>query len=117
MTEPASAYFTTAAITATAATTALLPGIDGDALVGALAGGTLYVTSTRDLPTLRRAVYLLVSTAAGYFAAPELMQLLPLKSKGLAGFLGGAVVVTFAIQAIERVKTLDLSSLFTKRGA
>jgi len=116
VTEPASAYLTAAAITA-AATTALLPGIDGDALVGALAGGTLYVTSARDLPPLRRAVYLLVSTAAGYFGAPELRGLLPLQSNGLAGFLGGAVAVTVATQAIERVKTLDLSSLFTKRGA
>lgn len=117
MTEPASAFLTSAAITATAATTALLPGIDGDALVGALAGGTLYVTSARDLPPLRRAVYLLVSTAAGYFAAPEVLNLLPLQSKGLAGFLGGAVAVTVAMQVIERAKALDVSSLFTKRGA
>jgi hypothetical protein len=117
MAEPASATLTTAAVTATAATTALIPGIDGDALVGAIAGGMLYVTSTRDLPPLSRAVYLLVSTAAGYFAAPELLQVLPLKSVGLAAFFGGAVVVTVAIQAIERVKTLDFSTLFTKRGA
>lgn len=117
MTEPASAYLTTAAITATAATTAMLPGIDGDALVGALAGGTLYVTSARDLPPWQRAVYLLVSTTAGYFGAPELRALLPLQSSGLAGFLGGAVAVTFAIQAIERIKAFDFSSLFIKRGA
>lgn len=117
MTEPASATLTTAAITATAATTALLPGIDADALMGALAGGTLFVTSARDLAPLRRLAYLLVSTVAGYFAAPELLQLLPLHSEGLAAFLGGAVAVTAATQIMERVKAFDLSSLFTKRGA
>jgi hypothetical protein len=116
MTEPASTYLTTAAVTATA-TTALLPGIDGDALVGALAGGTLFVTSARDLPALRRITYLLVSAVAGYFSAPELLQLLPLHSKGLAAFLGGAVAVTAATQAIERVKALDLVSFLPKRGA
>jgi len=116
MTEPASATLTTAAITATAATTALLPGIDGDALVGAIAGGTLYVTSARDLPPLRRAVYLLVSTATGYLGAPELMQLLPLRSSGVSAFLAGAGAITVATQFIERIKTFDMSSLFPKRG-
>lgn len=118
MTEPASATLTaSAALAATAATTAMLPGIDGNALVGAIAGGALFVTSARDLPLWRRAVYLLISVAAGYLGAPELMQVLPLHSSGVSAFLAGAVAITVATQIIERVKTFDVSSLFTKRGA
>lgn len=118
MTEPASATLatSTAIATATAATT-LLPGIDGNALVGAIAGGALFVTSAHDLPLWRRAVYLVVSVSAGYLAAPDIQPHAPMLSTGVCAFLAGALVVTLATQAIERAKTFDLSSIFTKRGA
>jgi Putative phage holin len=117
MTDLASATMATAGIaTATAATT-LLPGIDGDALIGALAGGALFVTSARDLSLPSRAAYLLISVSVGYLAAPEVMTFLSLKGTGVAGFLAGACAVTVATQAIERIKSLDFSSIFPKRGA
>jgi hypothetical protein len=115
MSEPATATLTTSAVLGTAAaTTALLPGIDGNALVGAVAGAALFVTSARDLPLLRRVIYLVISTAIGYLAAPELLAHLPLHSPAVAAFLAGALVVTLTMQLIERAKTLDLSILFRK---
>jgi hypothetical protein len=117
MTEPASATLAVAATLATAtAATTLIPGIDGNALVGAIAGGALFVTSARDLPLARRLAYLIVSAGAGYVSAPEVMQHVAIHSSGVAAFLAGATAVTVTTQVTERIKTLDLSTLF-KRGA
>ncbi len=115
MSEPALATLATSAALGTAtATTALMPGIDGNALVGAVAGAALFVTSSRDLPLIRRVIYLVISTVVGYLAAPEVLAHLPLQSTALAAFLAGALVVTLTMQLIERAKTFDLSTLFRK---
>lgn len=115
MSEPTIATIATSAALGTAtATTALLPGIDGNALVGAVAGAALFVTSSRDLPLVRRVVYLVISTVVGYLAAPEVLAHVPLQSTAIAAFLAGALVVTFTVQLIERAKAFDLSTLIKK---
>lgn len=123
MTEPASAALIALASTAiaTAATAgSFIPGVDANALVGAIAGGALFVTSARDLPIYRRVIYLLISAGAGYIGAPELIQHVPLKSTGVAAFLCGALAVNVTTLLIERVKTFDfnalLSNLFNRGG-
>lgn len=108
---------TTTAVAGAAAATALIPGIDGNALVGALAGGALFVTMAKDLPLWRRAVYLGVSAGGGYVAAPDVLAHLPLQSIGLAAFLGGATIITLATQVIERAKNFDFSPFSPKSGA
>jgi Putative phage holin len=123
MTEPASAALI--ALTSTALATAAtagsyVPGVDANALVGAIAGGALFVTSARDLPITRRVIYLLISSGVGYMGAPELIQHVPLKSTGIAAFLCGALAVNITTLLIERVKTFDFGSLlsnFFNRGA
>lgn len=115
MSEPTVTTLATAAALGTAtATTALLPGIDGNALVGAVAGAALFVTSARDLPLVRRVLYLVISTVVGYLGAPEVLAHLPLHSPAIAAFLAGALVVTLTVQLIERAKALDLSTLLRK---
>jgi hypothetical protein len=115
MSEPAiTTLATSAALGTPTATTALLPGIDGNALVGAVAGAALFVTSSRDLPLLRRVIYLVISSVVGYLAAPEVLTHFPLHSTAVAAFLAGALVVTLTIPLIERAKTIDLSTLFRK---
>ena len=115
MSEPTLATLTTSAALGTAtATTALLPGVDGNALVGAVAGAALFVTSSRDLPLVRRVIYLVISTVIGYLAAPEVLAHLPLTSTAIAAFLAGALVVTLTVQLIERAKAFDLAILFRK---
>jgi len=117
MTEPATASLAIAAAAATAtAATALVPGVDANALVGAIAGGALFVTSAKDQSVGMRLAYLVISAGAGYVAAPELIQRLPLHSTGVAAFLAGALAITVTTQVIERVKTFDFTSLL-KRGA
>ena len=115
MSEPAIATVaTTTALGTATATTALLPGVDGNALVGAVAGAALFVTSSRDLPLVRRVIYLVISTVVGYLAAPDLLAHLPLQSTAVAAFLAGALVVTLTTQLIERAKSFDFSTVFRK---
>jgi len=115
MSEPTVTTLATATALGTAtATTTLLPGIDGNALVGAVAGAALFVTSARDLPLARRVLYLVISTVVGYLAAPEVLAHLPLHSPAIAAFLAGALVVTLTVQLIERAKAFDLSTLLRK---
>ncbi|KAF1719810.1 putative holin [Pseudoxanthomonas wuyuanensis] len=93
---------------------ALLPGIDGDALVGAFAGGTLFVVSAPSLGIWLRVIYLLVSVIAGYLATPDLLRFVPLKSSGLAAFFASAAIITITLAVIEKCKSLDFS--WIRRG-
>ena len=114
MTEPTSAS-SLPLIAAGVGLAAILPGIDGNALLGAFAGGTLFVVSATKLPLWHRFVYLVVSVIAGYMGAPDLMAALPfIKSSGLSAFLVAAVAVTVMLSVIEKARKLDFS--FIRRG-
>lgn len=93
---------------------ALLPGIDGNALIGAFAGATLFVVSAKSLPLWQRAVYLFVSVVAGYLAAPDIVRSLPVFSTGVAAFVASAVGITVTLALIEKSRSLDLGWL--RRG-
>ncbi|WP_369969854.1 putative holin [Stenotrophomonas rhizophila] len=89
----------------------LLPGIDGDALIGAFAGATLFVVSAKDLPIWKRLVYLAISVVAGYLGGTEVMQRFGVVSGGLAAFICAAVIVTLTLSMIERSRTADVTRL------
>ena len=116
MTEPATTSIALAAVATTTAASALVPGLDANALVGAIAGGALFVTSSRDLSLITRLAYLFISAGAGYVAAPELIQRLPITSTGVAAFLAASLAITVTTQVIERAKAFDFTSIL-KRGA
>lgn len=115
MTEPATASLASV-VAATATATVAFPGIDGNALIGALAGGALFVTSAQELSQTKRWLFLAVSVAAGYYGAPEVVQRQIVASTGAAGFLVGALAVTGMRVVIDRLGSIDFLSLF-KRGA
>ncbi|MBA0289224.1 hypothetical protein D7Y39_05170 [Stenotrophomonas maltophilia] len=101
MTEPTS--LTGAAAIATGlGLAALLPGIDGDALIGAFAGGTLFVVSAKDFSLWKRSVYLIVSVIAGYYGADDVSRWVPLRSTGMAAFICAACSITVTLALIER---------------
>ncbi|GGY12671.1 hypothetical protein GJV26_00070 [Massilia dura] len=94
----------------------ILPGVDGNALIGAFAGATLLVVSSKDLTLATRLAYLVISMIAGYQAAPDVVAWLPIRSTGMAAFFAAACAIAIALQLIERVKTADLLSFFRKKG-
>lgn len=92
----------------------LFPGIDGNALIGAFAGAALLVVSSKDLTLGKRFVYMVISMIAGYLAAPDVVNLSPIRSTGVAAFFAAALAIVLTLQLIERMKTFDLLSLFKK---
>lgn len=113
MTEPTS-LSGAIALTAGVGLAALWPGIDGDALVGAFAGATLFVVSAKSLPTWQRVVYLLISVVAGYQSGLEIVRWIPIRSTGVTAFVASAVVITITLAAIEKSRSFDWSWL--RRG-
>lgn len=114
MAEPASTGVVAAAA-AGVTLAGLLPGIDGNALVGAFAGASLFVVSRKEGGPASRLVYWAISFVIGYFAAPDVVALTPIKESAIAAFGAAALVVTAALTAIEKIKTLDFS-MFRKGG-
>lgn len=95
---------------------ALLPGIDGDALLGAFAGATLFVVSAQSLSVWRRIVYLLISVIAGYLAANDVLAWFPLKSSGVAAFMASAIAVTVMLAVIKQCEQIDFKRLLGRKG-
>lgn len=106
MTEPASATSMTLAATGVSIA-AMMPNMDGNALIGAFAGATLFAVSAHSRPLLERLLYLMVSLIGGYLASGELVGW-GMRSSGLAAFFSSAVIVTLTLAAIERAKAVDI---------
>lgn len=101
MTEPTSTG-SLIALATSVGLASLLPGMDGDALIGAFAGATLFVVSAKNLPLWKRLVYLAVSVVGGYLGCHEVMRLFQLESAGIAAFLTAACCITVTLWLIER---------------
>lgn len=99
------------ATTTTVGAAALFPGVDGNAMIGAFAGATLFVVSARELRLLVRVLYLLISQAMGYIAAPEIVNHTFINETGVAGFIGGLLCITIALLLLEQVKNTTLFKL------
>lgn len=93
---------------------ALLPGMDGNAIVGAFAGAALMALHARDVSMGSRLAYLGISWVMGYLAAPLVMRQTPIQESGVAAFLAAALVIAITVQLIERVKTIDIAALFAR---
>lgn len=96
--------------------TSLLPGIDGNAIVGAFAGAALVAVHSRELAMSSRLVYLLISWIIGYLAAPEVAHRMGMQQTGVAAFLGAALAIAVTVQLLERIKTIDLTSWLRRGG-
>jgi hypothetical protein len=107
---------TAAALSVAIGLSSLVPGIDGNALIGAFTGAALVVVTSKDLGIIKRIAYMLISLVMGYLAAPEIVNATPIRSTGVAAFFAAALVITVTLQLIERVKTVDLFAFFRKGG-
>lgn len=114
MMEPTSSAVSAGVAMGAVAVTSLLPGVNGDALIGAFAGAVVFALHARDISVAKRLIYMLVSFIIGYLAAPEVMRLSGVQSFTIAAFAASALVVTAALAGIEKIKSFDFSSLWKK---
>lgn len=105
---------TVASIGLSVSLASLLPAVDGNALIGAFAGATLFVMSARELPALTRAVYMIISLVMGYLTAPEVTEQTFIKQSAVAGFLSGLLCVTIALMLIKRVRNSKLNDILKR---
>lgn len=87
---------------------AFLPGVDLNAVIGAMAGALFFVAWARDLSSWARISYLITSWIGGYFAAVEVVARSVTSYSGLPALLSAAVIVTVMISVLEWVKTGEL---------
>lgn len=116
MVEPTSSATTAAAAMGAVALTSVLPGVNGDALIGAFAGAVVFALHAKDLSIAKRIVYMLVSILLGYLGADEIMRRTGLESHALSAFGLSAVVVTLALASIDRIRSFDITQLWKKGG-
>lgn len=88
----------------------LFPGIDGNALIGAFAGATLFVMSARELTLFERILYMLISSVMGYIAAPEITANTFIQASGVAAFIAGFLCITVMLGLIKQLEGTDLIS-------
>lgn len=115
MMEPTSSAVSAGVAMGAVAFTSLLPGVNGDALIGAFAGAVVFALHSKDISVVKRLAYMVVSFIIGYLAAPEVMRLSGLQSFTIAAFAASALAVTAALAGIEKIKSFDFAS-FWKRG-
>ena len=82
----------------------LVPGVDGDAVVGAFAGAVFFVVFSRDISAIGKIGYLFASWVFGYFFAGEIMARSWSESSGLVAFLGGLFCVVLCVSLLEWVQ-------------
>jgi len=117
MAEPASS--TTLAVTAGLGVAALMPFIDGNALLGATLGAALIASTKRDLRWWQRLLSLLISVGAGYVLASEVINQTPIRSTAAAAFFASVCAVPIALRLSVMAEQLDIASVlgvFSTRG-
>lgn len=114
MAEPTSSAAAAAAAAGTITLTALLPGIDGEALIGAFAGASLFAIANKDSSIVTRLAYMLISWVIGYFAAPDVISHTPITAPVVAAFIPAALVITAMLTAMDRIKRFDVAALWKK---
>lgn len=95
----------------------LVPGIDGNAIVGAFAGAALVALHARDVSMTSRGIYLLISWIVGYLAAPEVATRIGVQATGVAAFLAAAFAIAVTVQVLERIKAIDLTTWLRRGGS
>lgn len=88
----------------------LIPGIDGNAIIGAFAGAALMALHAREVSMLSRIAYFGISWIMGYLAAPMAMRQIHLQESGVASFIAAAIIIALTVQLIERIKTINPAS-------
>lgn len=114
MAEPTSTALSGAATLGVVSITALMPGVNGDALIGAFGGAVVFALYAKDIPISKRLIYLVISIAIGYLAEDEVLRWTGWQDSALAAFVASALVVTAALAGIDWLRKVDFSSFFRR---
>lgn len=118
MAEPSGAVAAAGAVGLTA--TAIIPGVDVNAVIGGFAGALLFVLWAHDLTIARRVGYLLASWVGGYYAGIEALGRGLTQTSGMAAFVAATLCVTGGIGMLEWMRGGELPSwmrgLLRRRG-
>lgn len=108
MAEP-STTTVTGIVTLGAALLGLIPGIDANAIVGALCGAALFVVSANGLRLFERLIYLVISFLIGYLGGPSQLGHI-FEHSAVSAFIAAAISVTAGLRVIDTVKHFDLKT-------
>lgn len=101
MAEPTSSGAVAAAGAVGLTATAIIPGVDVNAVIGGFAGALLFVLWAHDLTMARRLGYLLASWVGGYYAATEAVGRGATQFSGLPAMVTAALIVTILIGVLD----------------
>lgn len=105
MAEPSSTALAVAAPTVLGITAAsLVPGVDLNAVIGAVGGALFFVAWARDLSVFARLAYLVVSWIGGYQVAVEVVGRGYSTYSGLPALISGALIVAALISVADWVR-------------
>lgn len=99
------------ATTATVVGLSLFSGLDGDALMGAFAGGALYAMKSDEISTGKRLGYMIISIIAGYYFRNELEKI-GITSTAASSFIFAAFAIAIVSWGYNQIDTLKLSDIW-----
>jgi hypothetical protein len=109
MAEPSSTA--TATLSAAIGLASFLPGIDGNALIGAFAGATLFVMTSKELGVITRFIYLFISLIMGYVLVPTVQTHSFIEEPALAGFVASLSCITIALKGMHHIENTNVINL------
>jgi hypothetical protein len=112
--EPTSSAASAWATMSAVAITSILPGVNGDALIGAFAGAVVFALHAKDLPIIKRLIYMMLSILLGYMGAGEVMHWTGIQSHTIAALVASALIVTALLSGIDKIRQFDITSLWKK---
>jgi hypothetical protein len=109
MAEPSSTA--SALLSVSVGVASFIPGIDGNALIGAFAGATLFVMSAKELGLFTRFIYLFISLLMGYVLVPSVQAHTPIEEPALAGFIASLFCITIALKGMQYIENTNVINL------
>lgn len=89
---------------------AVFSGLDGDALIGAFAGGSLYAMKSDEISRKKRAGYLFISIIAGYYFRNELERI-GITATGVSSFIVATSIIAVVTWGYDQIDNLKLSDI------
>lgn len=115
MAEPTTTAGVVAATVTGVGLAAMLPWLDVNALIGAIAGAAVVALHRTDIKALSRILGLVMSAVAGYVCAPELVLQTPINQTGPAAVVGAVVIIPALLRVLTYIEKLDVAQWLRNR--